>query len=94
MPNINLQDQTTESLLYTAPNGEIKVEALLNDETIGLTQERMSELFGVQRPAISKHLKNIFESGELDEKLVCSVLEHTTEHGSIAGKTKTQRVRF
>ena len=94
MPNLSLQDQTTEFLLYIAPNGEIKVEVLLNNETIWFTQERMAELFGVQRPAISKHLKNIFESGELDEKLVCSVLEHTTEHGAIAGKIQTQRVRF
>lgn len=94
MPNLSLQDQTTEFLLYTAPNGDIKVEVLLNNETIWLTQERMAELFGVQRPAITKHLKNIFETGELDEKLVCSILEHTTEHGAIAGKTQTQKVKY
>ena len=94
IPTLSTQDQTTEFLLYTAPNGDIKVEVLLNNETIWLTQERMAELFGVQRPAITKHLKNIFETGELDEKLVCSVLEHTTEHGAIAGKTQTQRVGF
>jgi hypothetical protein len=91
---LSLQDQTTEFLLYTAPTGEIKVEVLLSGETLWLTQKRMAELFGVQRPAITKHLKSIFESGELDEKLVCSVLEHTTEYGAIAGKTQTQRVRF
>lgn len=94
IPTLSTQDQTTEFLLYTAPNGDIKVEVLLNNETIWLTQERMAELFGVQRPAITKHLKNIFETGELDEKLVCSVLEHTTEHGAIIGKTQTQRVGF
>lgn len=71
-------DETTEFLLYTAPNGAVKVEVLLRDETIWLTQERMAALFGVQRPAISKHLKNIFDSGELQEEVVCSVLEHTT----------------
>ena len=54
----------------------------------------MAELFGVQRPAITKHLKNIFESGELQEQVVCSVLEHTTEHGAIAGKTQTQKVKY
>lgn len=43
----------------------------------------MAELFGVQRPAISKNLKNIFESGELVEKEVVSILEHTTQHGAI-----------
>lgn len=91
---LSLQDQTTEFLLYTAPTGEIKVEVLLSGETLWLTQKRMAELFGVQRPAITKHLKSIFESGELDEQLVCSILEHTTEHGAIIGKTQTQRVGF
>lgn len=91
---LSTQDQTTDFLLYTAPNGEIKVEVLLSNETIWLTQERMAELFGVQRPAITKHLKNSFESGDLGEKLVCSILEHTPKHGAIAGKIHTQRVRF
>ena len=94
IPILSTQDQTTDFLLYTAPNGEIKVEVLLSNETIWLTQERMAELFGVQRPAITKHLKSIFESGELQEELVCSILEHTTEYGAIAGKTQTQRVGF
>lgn len=94
MPNLSLEDQTTEFLLYTAPNGKIKVEVVLSNETIWLTQERMAELFGVQRPAITKHLKNIFESGELEEAVVCSILEHTTEHGAVAGKTQTNRVKY
>ena len=59
--NLSLQDQTTEFLLYRAPNGDIKVEVLLSNETLWLTQKRMAELFGVGVPAISKHLKNIFE---------------------------------
>ncbi len=94
MPNLSLEDQTTEFLLYTAPNGKIKVEVVLSNETIWLTQERMAELFGVQRPAITKPLKNIFESGELEESVVCSILEHTTEHGAVAGKTQTNRVKY
>ena len=92
--SLNLQDQTTEFLLYTAPNGAVKVEVLLSNETIWLTQERMAELFGVQRPAITKHLKNIFESNELKEEVVCSILEHTTEHGAISGKTQTRQVKY
>lgn len=94
MPNLSLQDQTTEFLLYTAPNGDIKVEVLLSNETIWLTQKRMAELFGVGVPAISKHLKNIFESGELQEGLVVSILETTTEHGAVAGLTQTQLVKY
>ena len=71
----------TEFLLYTTPNGKVKVEIFLRDENIWLTQDKIALLFGVQRPAITKHLKNIFESGELDEKVVSSILEHTTIHG-------------
>ncbi|MGO0307481.1 virulence RhuM family protein [Endozoicomonas acroporae] len=94
MPDLNLQDQTTEFLLYTDPNGDIRVEVLLSNETIWLTQKRMAELFGVGVPAISKHLKNIFESNELQEKLVVSILENTTEHGAVAGLTQTQQVKY
>ena len=92
--NLTLRDQTTEFLLYTAPNGAIKVEVLLSDETIWLTQKRMAELFGVGVPAISKHLKNIFDSGELAEEVVVSILETTTEHGAVAGLTQTQQVKY
>lgn len=94
MPNLSLQDQTTEFLLYTAPTGEVKVEVLLSGETLWLTQKRMAELFGVGVPAISKHLKNIFESNELQEEVVVSILENTTEHGAVAGLTQTQQVKY
>ncbi len=81
MPDLSLQDQATEFLLYTTPNGDIKVEVLLSNETIWLTQKRMAELFGVGVPAISKHLKNIFESNELDRDSVISILETTADDG-------------
>lgn len=91
---LSLQDQSTEFLLYTAPSGGVKVEVLLNNETLWLTQKRMSELFGVGVPAISKHLKKIFESGELQESVVVSILENTTEHGAIADKTQTTTTKY
>lgn len=91
---LSFKDQTTEFLLYTAPNGAIKVEVLLSNESIWLTQKRMAELFGVGIPAISKHLKNIFDSGELVEEVVISILETTTEHGAVAGLTQTQQVKY
>ena len=91
--HLSLQDQTTESLLFTAPNGAIKVEVLLSNESIWLTQKHMAELFGVGVPAISKHLKNVFESGELQEEVVISILETTTEHGAVAGLTQTQQLQ-
>lgn len=94
MPNLSLQDQTSEFLLYTTPTGEVKVEVLLSGETLWLTQKRMAELFGVGVPAISKHLKNIFESNELQEEVVVSILENTTEHGAVEGLTQTQQVKY
>ena len=83
-----------EILLYTTPNGKVKVEIYLRNETIWLTQQKIAELFGVQRPAVSKHLKNIFETGELEEKVVSSILEHTTQHGAIAGKTQETKAKY
>src|SRR3989338_6064692 len=84
----------TEFLLYTTLNGKVKVEIFLHNESIWLTQERIALLFGVQRPAITKHLRNIFDSKELDEKVVSSILEHTTIHGAIKEKTQNQPTRF
>ena len=77
----------TEFLLYTTPNGKVKVEIFLKDENIWLTQKRMAELFDVGIPAINKHLSNIFESGELQENSVISILEITAEDGKMY-KTK------
>lgn len=71
-----------------------KVEVLMREETIWATQKTISQLFDVGVPAISKHLKNIFESGELDEKVVVSILENTTKHGAIDGKTQTNKVKY
>ena len=79
--HLSLRDQTTEFLLYTAPNGAIKVEVLLSNETIWLTQKRMAELFGVGVAAISKHLDNIYESGELQREATLSVLETVQQEG-------------
>ena len=81
-------------LVYSTPDSDIKVNAVIKDETIWLTQKSMAELFGVQTPAISKHLKNIFEEGELEEQVVISKMETTTRHGAIANKTQTSETNF
>ena len=81
-------------LVYNTPDKDIKVNAVIKDDTIWLTQKSMAELFGVQTPAISKHLKNIFEEGELEEKVVISKMETTTQHGAIADKTQTTETKF
>ena len=84
----------SEIVLYTTPDGTVKIDTVFQNETIWLTQKKMAELFDVQRPAITKHLKNIFESGELAEQVASSILEHTTQHGAMVGKTQTQSVKY
>ena len=81
-------------LMYTSKEENISVNVVVKDETIWLTQKAMAELFGVGIPAISKHLKNIFDEGELNEKVVVSILEITTDHGAIPGKTQTKDTKF
>lgn len=81
-------------LIYKSAEGDISVNALIKDESIWLSQKAMAELFGVMTPAISKHLKNIFEEGELVEKVVVSILEIPTLHGAIEGKKQINKVKF
>lgn len=88
---LTLRDQTTEFLLYTAPNGAIKVEVLLANETIWLTQKRMAELFGVGVAVISKHLENIYESGELQREATLSILETVQQEGACLSISRCHR---
>lgn len=81
-------------LLYRTPQEDASIDVVVKDETLWATQKAMAALFDVQVPAISKHLKNIFAEGELDENVVISNLETTTEHGAIAGKTQKNMTRF
>lgn len=71
----------SEIIFYATDDGNVKIEVFYQDETFWMTQKKLAELFGVQRPAITKHLKNIFDSGELNEASVSSILEHTAEDG-------------
>ncbi|MGJ7033508.1 hypothetical protein [Niabella hirudinis] len=68
-------------LIYTTPQFNDKITVVIKDETIWLTQKAMAELFGVQVPAISKHLKNIFEEGELHENTTVSKMETVVSRG-------------
>lgn len=73
--------QESEIIFYQGEDGNVKIEVFYHEESFWMTQKKMSELFGVQRPAITRHLKNIFESGELTKNSVSSILEHTAEDG-------------
>ena len=84
----------SEFLFYQNDNGDIKAQVIIQDETIWTTQKIMAKLFGVERPTITKHLKNIFESNELQEEVVCSKMELTTQHGAIPDKTQTKEIKL
>jgi len=77
----DLVPEQSSFLMYTTKDGAVKVDVFVQDETVWLTQNSIASLFGVQRPAITKHLKNIFESGELQEDSVSSILELTASDG-------------
>jgi len=79
---LTTKDELTEFLLYTAPSGNVKVEVLLNNETVWLTQKAIAQLFDVNVPAISKHLANIYENGELQKEATISILETVQIEGT------------
>lgn len=81
-------------LIYSADNDNETASVIVRGETIWATQKEMARLFDVGVPAISKHLKNIFDEGELEEKVVVSKMENTTNHGAISGKTQTKEVNY
>ena len=72
----------TEFLLYTDPNGKVKVEIFLRDENIWLTQAKIAELFGVERSVVTKHLQNIFETGELNKEATCAKIAQVQNEGN------------
>jgi len=79
--NIPSKDGFNQVLLYTTPNVKVKVEMYLHNETIWLTQQKISDLFMVDRSVITKHLKNIFGNHELSEEAVCAIFTHTANDG-------------
>lgn len=88
MAKTNLKNEDGTLVLYTGSKGEVELRADTDKETIWATQDQISELFETQRPAITKHLKNIFNSHELEENSVSSILEHTAKDG------KNYKVKF
>ncbi len=89
-----IRNSTTEFLIFQIEGKEDGVQVVYRDESVWCTQKAMAQLFDVGVPAISKHLKNIFETGELIEDMVVSKMEITTEHGAILNKTQTKDVTF
>ncbi len=81
--NKGLEPTEGQILFYTTADGDVKMDVLLSDETVWLTQKCMAELFDVDRSVVTKHLKNIFSEGELNENSVCAIFAHTASDGKI-----------
>lgn len=84
---LSRQKPENEIIIYQ-PDSALKLEVRLEDETVWLTQQQIADLFGTKRPAITKHLTNIYKSGELEENNTCSILEHMGNDGKQRYTTK------
>lgn len=82
MPKENHIEQSQKVILYTAPDGNVCADVIFAKDTFWMTQKTMAELFGIQNPAISKHLKNIYESKELTEEATLSKMEIVQKEGT------------
>ena len=83
----------SEILIYQNPDGNIKIDVRLEEETVWLTQDQMASLFGKARTTITEHIQHVFNEGELDEKVVSRNFRLTTQHGAIEGKTQDISVK-
>jgi prophage maintenance system killer protein len=83
-----MNNDTHQIQIYQSDDGQLELKVAFDNDTVWLTQPQMADLFGTQRPAISKHLSNIFKEGELEKETTCSISEHVAEHGQ---KYQTKR---
>src|SRR5690606_15465064 len=84
---------TGEIILYQNAEGTIKLDVRLEEETVWLNQSQIATLFNKGRSTIAEHIQNVFEEGELDEKVVCREFRQTSQHGAIPGKTQETDVK-
>lgn len=81
-------------ILYQTPDGQSKIEVMLSNDTVWLTADQMAELFQRNKSTISRHIRNIFEEGELNADMVVAFFATTTQHGAIKGKMQTHQTAF
>lgn len=84
----NTSNTTAPIVLYTTDDGKTQLEVKLDNDTVWLSQSQMAELFGRDRTVISRHIRNIFSEGELEESLVCAKFAHTKKYGRKEGFTQ------
>ncbi|HAL65363.1 MAG: Toxin-antitoxin system, toxin component, Fic family [Bacteroidetes bacterium 38_7] len=91
---MNKEAQNNNIVLFNTDDGKIKIDVIIEQETVWLTQEQMAQLFEKGRSTITEHIQNIFKEGELIENMVCREFRHTTQHGAIEGKTQNVTVKY
>ncbi len=89
-----MNDPKGNLLLYQTEDGQTKIEVTLANDTMWLTADQMAELFQRNKSTISRHIKNVFESGELNPDMVVAFFATTTQHDAIKGKTQTHTTAF
>lgn len=94
MPGKNELQKIENFVIFRTATGKVNVEVYFQNDTLWLTQKAMAVLFEKDRSVITKHLKKIFESGELSEEVVCEYFAQTTQHGAIKGKEQEKQVKF
>ena len=90
----DMKEDKGQILLYQTPDGESRIEVTLQGETVWLSLDQMAELFQRNKSTISRHIKNVFEEGELNKDMVVAKFATTTQHGAIEGKTQSHMVDF
>lgn len=76
-------NENNHIIIYQSEDGKTHIEVKLEENTVWLTQQQIADLFGVKQPAVSKHFKNIFDSGELNKDSVYSIMEYTAADGKV-----------
>lgn len=89
---MNDMNKQMHYVLYHSDESDVSVNAVVQNDSIWVTQKAMAELFNVNLSSISRHLKNIFEEGELNEEVVIAKIATTIQHGALEGKTQTKEV--
>ncbi len=91
---LQIRNSTVDFLVFTKQNAEDGISVMVENDTVWLTQDAIATLFDKGRSTIAEHLRNIFETGELQAEVVCRKFRQTTKHGAIEGKTQTKVVTF
>ena len=94
MTEMTTNENKGEIILFQTDDGQTRLEVQLQNETVWLTIDQMAELFQRHRTTILKHIKNVFEEGELEANVVCANFAHTTKHGAIEGKEQMREIPF